>query len=327
MRWNRDILAAVAGLALLLAAVPSRGRVIDGVVARVNEEPVTFSEVREAMAEGLGIPAGDADGFLREERDARVVLRWIEVLVESVLVRKELEKLGQPISDGEIDKAVESVRKGNGMTEGQFAEALSREGITLAAYRRRIRWQMERGAIVRARKFKEVSVTEQEVRDHFLKNAERFLVGAEVRQETLFLPFPLPDAVVGGDPTSPVRFAAQQAAEAIRAGRPLQEIHGLTRATLPAAQWVEGDFCPAEDLIPEVQREIRKLRSGETSMPFFTESGAYIIRVVARRGGKPGDFAALKDSLTEELTDHRSEKAYADILAELKKSASIDVRL
>jgi len=35
----------------------------------------------------------------------------------------------------------------------------------------------------------------------------------------------------------------------------------------------------------------------------------------------------VKESLTEELTDRRSEKAYADILAELKKTASIDVRL
>jgi len=68
--------------------------VIDGVVALVNDEPVTFSEVREAVSEGMGIPVGDADGFLREERDSRAVMRWIEALVESVLVRRSLRSRG-----------------------------------------------------------------------------------------------------------------------------------------------------------------------------------------------------------------------------------------
>jgi peptidyl-prolyl cis-trans isomerase SurA len=301
--------------------------VVDGVVAVVNDEPVTFSEVRESVAEALGIPVGDADGFLREERDSRVVVRWIEALVEAVLVRQELARQGQPVPEAEIDKAVESVRKANGMTEEQFAEVLAREGLTIPSYRRRIRWQMERGAIVRAKKFKDVTVTDQEVREYFQENAERFLVGGEVRDEAIFLPVPAAEPGSPGDPAAPARFAAQQAYEAIRAGRTIREAYELARQTLPAAQWVESDFVPVEDLLPEIQKEIRRLRTGEISQPFLTESGICILRVVARRGGKPGDFASLKDSLAEELTDRRSEKAYADILAELKKTASIDVRL
>jgi len=326
-REGRGILALATGAVLLCLAAPGYGRVIDGVVAVVNDEPVTFSEVRESVAEALGIPVGDADGFLREERDSRIVIRWIEALVEAVLVRQELVKQGQPVPDAEIDKAVESVRKANGMSEAQFVEVLGREGVTLATYRRRIRWQMERGAIVRAKKFKDVSVTEQEVREYFQENADRFLVNPQVRGEAIFLPFPSADPQAAGDPAAPVRIAAQHAAEAIREGKTIREAYELARRTLPAAQWVECDFVPVEDLLPEMQRELRKLRTGETSQPFFTESGIYIIRVVARRGGKPGDFAAVKESLTEELTDRRSEKAFADILGELKKTASIDVRL
>ncbi|MBP2680023.1 MAG: putative peptidyl-prolyl cis-trans isomerase [Deltaproteobacteria bacterium] len=184
MRRAGAIIAA-AGAALLLSTGTAFPRVIDGVVALVNEEPVTFSEVRESVSEGMGIPVGDADALLREEHDSRAVLRWIEALVDSVLVRKELEKQGQPVAEKEIDKAVESVRKANNMSEAQFIELLAKEGVTLPVYRRRLRWQMERGAIVRARKYKEVMVTESEVRDYFRENAERFLVGVKVRLETL----------------------------------------------------------------------------------------------------------------------------------------------
>jgi peptidyl-prolyl cis-trans isomerase SurA len=324
---RRGIRSGVAGVALLLLSAAADARVIDGVVAVVNDEPVTFSEVRESVAEALGIPVGDADGFLREERDSRVVMRWIEAIVESVLVRQELARQGQPIGEPEIDKAMESVRKSNGMTETQFAEVLGREGLSVSTYRRRLRWQMERGAIVRAMKFKDVTVTEAEVREYFQENAERFLVGGEVREQAIFLPIPAADPKSPGDPAAPARFAAQQAAEAIRGGRSIREAHEVARRTLPDAQFVDGDFVLEDDLMPEVQREIRRLRTGETSQPFFTGSGIFIVHIVARRGGKPGDFSAVKDSLTEELTDRRSEKAFADILVDLKKTASIDVRL
>jgi peptidyl-prolyl cis-trans isomerase SurA len=322
-RTGAIIAAAVA--ALLLSAGTAFPRVIDGVVALVNEEPVTFSEVRESVSEGMGIPVGDADALLREEHDSRAVLRWIEALVDSVLVRKELEKQGQPVAEAEIDKAVESVRKANNMSEAQFSELLAKEGSTLPAYRRRIRWQMERGAIVRARKYKQVMVTESEVRDYFRESGERFLVGAKVRLETLFFPIdPSPSAALD---TAQARIALQQAAEAVREGRTLAEAEALVRGTFPKVQFHAAGFVTTEDLLPDLQREVRRLRAGETSQPFLTEAGAYLLRVVERQGGTPGDFSAVKDALTEELTDRRSEKAYSDILSELKRSASIDVRL
>jgi parvulin-like peptidyl-prolyl isomerase len=324
LRRTRPIIAA-AGAALLLSAGTAFPRVIDGVVALVNEEPVTFSEVRESVSEGMGIPVGDADALLREERDPRAVLRWIEALVDSVLVRKELEKLGQPITEAEIDRAVDSVRKANGMSEAQFTELLGKEGISVPAYRRRIRWQMERGAIVRARKFKEVTVTESEVRDYFRESEERFLVGAQVRLETLFFPIASPPSA--GEDAAQARIAVQQAAEAVRAGRTFAEAEALVRGTFPETQLHDAGFVTTEDLLPELQREVRRLRAGESSPPFFTEAGAYLLRVIERRGGTPGDFSAAKEGLTEELTDRRSEKAYSDILSELKRSASIDVRL
>jgi peptidyl-prolyl cis-trans isomerase SurA len=299
--------------------------VIDGVVSLVNEEPVTYSEVRESVSEGMGIPVGDADALLREERDPRTVLRWIEALVDSILVRKELEKLGQSISEAEIDKAVESVRKANGVSEAQFLELLRKDGISLPAYRRRLRWQMERGAIVRARKYKEVMVTESEVRDYFRESGERFLIGAEVRLETLF--FPIASEPSAGLDAAQARIAVQQAAEAVRGGQTFTETEALVRGTFPKVQLHAAGFVTTEDLLPELQQEVRRLRAGEASPPFFTEAGAYLLRVVERRGGAPGDFSAVKVALTEELTDRRSEKAFTDILSELKRSASIDVRL
>ena len=200
-------MTAVISLLVAVLASTAGARIVDGIIAVVNDEPITFSEFRESVAESLGIPEGDADIYLREEKDRERVIRGLEALIESRLVHQELEKIGQPVSEKAVDRAVESVLKTNDMSEADFREVLAQEGVSLEGYRRRIRWQMERGAVVRAMKLKEVIVTEEETMAYFRENAERFLVGAEVRLETLFLPNPQEEA--DSDDNVRIRIAMQ----------------------------------------------------------------------------------------------------------------------
>jgi len=71
----------------------------------VTDEPVTFSEVRESVSEALGIPVGTRTVSSGRSATPRAVMRWIEALVEAVLVRQELARQGQPVTDAEIDQA------------------------------------------------------------------------------------------------------------------------------------------------------------------------------------------------------------------------------
>lgn len=319
--------APVLVLLLFLAAFASTAgaRIVDGVVAVVNDEPITFSEYRESVAESLGIPEGDADIYLREEKDRQNILSGLEKLIETVLVRQKLEEIKEPVSEKEVDQAVESVRKSNNLSETDFRALIEQEGISFEGYRRRIRWQLERGAIVRAEKFKEVSVTEEEVRAYFHANKERFLVGAEVELEVLVLPYPGGEA--GIDNAARVRIAAQQASEYVRSGMSLSQVLAVLSPVVPDAEVITSGFVKEEDLTPEIGKEVHRLKTGETSPPIFVREGIHLIRVMARRGGKLPEFSSVKSSLTEEMTDRRSEKAFTEILVELKKAATIDIRL
>lgn len=326
MRGRRILLSWLLAVFLPASFAPAAGaRIVDGVVAVVNDEPITFSEFRESVAEGLGIPEGDADLHLREERDLGRILRGLEALVETVLVRQELARLGEPIPEQDVERAIESVRRSNDLTEAEFRAALEREGISLSGYKRRLRWQMERGAIVRARKFKEVTVTDEEVRQYFRENADRFREGGEIHVKTLFFPFPAADE--GTDPPVAARIAAQQAAEHLRSGQALEEAARRVAPTFPGVVVLDAGYVATEDLLPEIRREVLRTKTGDTSPPFFSEDGGYLVRVLGRRGGTLPEFSDVRDALSGELVDRRSEKAYADILSELKHAATIDVRL
>ncbi len=312
---------------LLLAGggPPAAARIVDGVVAVVNDEPITFSEYRESVAESLGIPEGDADIFLREEKDRKKILSGLEKLIETVLVRQALQNIKASVSDREVDQAVESVRKSNNLSEADFRALVEQEGISFEGYRRRIRWQLERGAIVRAEKLKDVTVTEEEVRAYFHANEERFLVGAEVELEVLLLPFAGGEAGIDNDVR--IRIVAQQASDYVRSGMTLQQVFELISPVVPDAEMISSGFVKEEDLVPEIGKEVHRLKTGQTSPPIFVRGGIHLITVLARRGGTLPEFSSVRSSLTEELTDRRSEQAFADILVDLKKAATIDIRL
>ena len=282
--------AAAALLFIAAAAGPAAGRLVDGVVAVVNDEPVTFSEFRDHVAEGLGIPTGDADIYLREERDGAKVVHALEGLIETVLVRQELKRAGHEVAEAEVDRAVESVRKANNMTEAELKAALARDGISVEGYRRRIRWQIERGAIIRARKQKEVSVTEDELRAFFKDNGERFLRGAEVRVDSLLLP--LPERPVEEEALVRLRIAGQRALEYVQGGMTLADAARLLSSAVPGAEVLSADYLAVDDMVPEIGREVARLRTGETSPPFLTEAGVHLVTVLGRRGGTPRADAA-----------------------------------
>lgn len=325
MRSKTFFRALILLLSFVAAGSPAGARVVDGIVAVVNDEPITFSEFRESVAENLGIPEGDADLYLREEKDRGRILAGLEALINLVLVRQELKSREMSVTDKDVDRSVESVWKSNNMSEADFRAVLASEGISMEAYRRQIRWQMERGAIVRAKKMKEITITEEETKEYFRENAERFLIGAEVLLETLFLPFP--DEGAETDNGVRIRIAAQRASEIVRSGVTFDEAADLLSSVVPGIEVFRSGFVKTEDILPEVGREVRRLKTGEISPPIFAEGGAFLIKVFERRGGTLAEFSAVRPRLTEELMDRRSEKAFSDILVDLKKAATIDIRL
>ena len=101
----------------------------------------------------------------------------------------------------------------------------------------------------------------------------------------------------------------------------------MLSSVVPGVDVISSDFVKEEDLVPEIGKEVHRLKTGETSAPIFVKEGVHLVKVLDRRGGTLPEFSSVKDSLKEELTDRRSEKAFADILGELKKAATVDIQL
>src|SRR5262245_488075 len=130
----------VALLAWLPAALgQQRAVLVDRIVAVVNKEVITASELNEAI--------GSAERALRR-RGTQLPAR--DLLERQMLERLILEKAqlqmaretGIRVDELQLDRAVQRVAEQNRMTLAEFRGALERDGVSFDAYREDLREQI-----------------------------------------------------------------------------------------------------------------------------------------------------------------------------------------
>ena len=112
--------------------------VIDAVVASVNENPITLSDIAKNTGASLNLKS------LSEDPEARVSLE--KTIAEAVL-KEEAKAQRVSVEKQEVDQYVLEVAKRNEMTLEQFEQALGTEGIRLDQYRKNIELEIYRSRL------------------------------------------------------------------------------------------------------------------------------------------------------------------------------------
>ena len=124
--------------AALLFPQGAGAEVVERIVAVVNQEIITLSELRaisipylQKMKQQYSVDYGDEQIIETEKR-------IIEQLIDEMLVTQEADKLGIEVTPKEIDMAMRDVKERNQLTEAQFEEALAEDGMTLEDYKKEL---------------------------------------------------------------------------------------------------------------------------------------------------------------------------------------------
>src|SRR5664279_1598062 len=140
MRYTRAML-----IILILFGVTGHSQaavLLDKVVAVVNQEVVTWSELYRSME-------ADASPQLKElkEEERGKIFRsneaaYLETLINVRLQVQEAKNMGMSVSDDEVKEAVESIKKKYSMSDEEFKASLKKEGFAYEDYRKRLQDQI-----------------------------------------------------------------------------------------------------------------------------------------------------------------------------------------
>lgn len=287
---------------------------LDRVIAVVNKEVITWSELYKAMEFEYGqkinsMEEGEKRKFLDQNEEA-----YLNKMIEMSLQLQEAQKLGMSVEEQEVNSAIDSIKKKYSMDDDTFKNALKAEGFSLEDYRKRLGEQILIGKVVSREVKEKILVTDEEVQKFITVN------GLKQEEETFHLwqvLFPRPDSDEG-------RPALEEKARGVRAKIEAGE-DPVAVSEQVQAQGADLGVLTRDIVAGEFLSVLDKMKPGDCSEPFWTESGLVVLKLGEKTGGD--SKAALYQKARRELMEKRFEMDFSAWVRQLRENSFIEIRI
>ncbi|AUM00861.1 molecular chaperone SurA [Rhodocyclaceae bacterium] len=300
------LLACTAGAAAALDAVP-RAVEVDRIVAVVNNEPITATQLRESLERAIRRLAQQGTELPPREALERQMLERL------ILERAQLQRareLGLQVDEGMLERAIGRVADNNRMTLEALRNALDKDGIPWRRFRDEIRTELLLQRLREREVDSRIVVTEAEVDNFIATNPDAFS-GREYRLAHILLRAP--------EGASPAQLDALLA-RAKQIQRRLEEgedFAAVAASVSDAPDAMNGGELGwrSRDRLPAIFAEaLETLRPGEVSPILRSAAGVHLIKLLEVRGGELG-----ADSVQQTRVSHiliRTSEVLSDAEAE-----------
>lgn len=321
---SRMILPCLMAALFLLLPGRTMGEVVERIVALVNNEVITLSELEETgrtlfeQVKQATLPSE------REEKLKKVRAEVLEQLIENKLLEQESKKRKIEVSDRDVDQAIGDIMKQNHLTENELKMALAKDGMTFSRYRQQIREDLGKMRLVNWEIKSKIVVKEEDLKKAYQENLKEYTDPVEVKVQQVFLSV-APEAAE--EQVAAIRKEAQSILERARRG---EDFAQLARDYSRGPEAREGGvlgFFKHKELMPELEEAAFKLPPGELSEPVRSKGGFHILRVLERKGGEPRPFAEVQNRVRDKILQTEVERQFKEWMKALKAKAYIEVRL
>ncbi len=315
----RFALSLLLGLTLL--AAPAAAEVINRIAAVVNDDIITTYQLEQEVAKRL---AQRARGEKIDAGQMATLRRTLlEKMIEETLLQQQIKALGLKVSEAEIDEAIRDVQRQNKLTEERLQKALAAEGLTMKAYREKLRDQILRLKLVGRQVQSKVDVSDSDIREYFRAHIDEFREPPYVVLSNIVIPVP-----EGADSAQveAARRLAGKVVERLRAGESYTAVLDELKTQGLGSGSDMGRFQEKE-LSRDIARRLEGLKPGDYSDPLEKPTGFFIFRVDERVPGSIRNFDLVKAEIRQKLIDEAREREFRKWSETMKKDAYIDIRL
>jgi len=297
--------------------------VVDRVVAVVNQEIITLSEV-EKWTNPLKQEIVTKDRLEKQDRVETLCRQVLEKLIEEKLIDQEVKKSGIKISSKEIEATLEEIKRRNAVTQEGLEKALAVEGLTLETYKEQVGKSLQRKKLISWSVKVEARDGEKELREFYQKNMDRYRTNETYRPSHIL--FAIPKEATPEE-MGEIRRKAQKVLERIKGGEDFGEMALLYSEDASSKNRGDLGFFKKGELFPAFEREALRLKVGEVSGIVRSEFGFHIIKLLNRKGMDPFPFEEVQERVKADYYESEMEKAFEQYVSTLKEKAVIEIKL
>jgi peptidyl-prolyl cis-trans isomerase SurA len=298
--------------------------VVDRIIAYVNDDIITLSELNEKTAAMLA--ARKQNPYLRDqEQDMETLRRQIlDNLINDRLAAREITRLKISVTTAEVDNVLKSIMEDNHLTPEQFEVELRKEGQTVEDFRKRIQEDLERARLIDREVRSKTVITDAQVEAYYQTHREEFQAKVRRRLQSIFLPFGPEDTLDG---QRQVYAVAEQIRDRLTRGADFAAV-AKRYSRGPGAE-AGGDlgFFNEGELDPVLEQAIENLKPGEISQIVHTVTGLHIIRVTEVQTVAKRPMEEVRENIRRRLSQEETNRKYAEWLKGLRDRSFVKIQL
>jgi peptidyl-prolyl cis-trans isomerase SurA len=299
---------------------------VDRVAAVVDDTPILLSEVQDRVNPELMRHGPETDDPAEIARRRQEMMRaGLDVLINEKLLDEQLKGANIDIGEDQLQAAIDDVKRENHIPDdAAFAEALKREGYTLASYKQKLRRDLEKMKLLNLKVHNQAKVTDNDVRDAYNRTYVNQDGEVEVHARHILVALPRdakPEAV------AKAQQRATEIAQRAKAGGDFAAMAKQFSDGPSASQGGDLGYFRRGVMVPEFERVAFELPVGAVSDPVRTQFGFHVIKVEDRRKAQPPPFDTVKEQLRAKLTREQVDRLTADYLNGLRKEATVEIKI
>lgn len=293
---------------------------LDRVVAVVNKEVITWSELYKAMEMELSAQTRDLNDEDRANLFKHREASFLEQLIDMKLQLQEAQKIGLKVRDDEIQEAIEGIKKKYQMSDNELRESLAKEGLTFEEYKRKLSDQILISQFLTRQIKNKIVVTDEQVKRYIEKQGRHPGDEDEFRIRQIFFRKPNNE----GDRVA-IEEKALSIVRRLKAGEDFVALAWEYSEDPSAKIGSDLGYLKKSDMAREFVDVLETMKVGELSKPFWTERGLHIIKLEEKISGRRSkeEMDAVRAKLEQEAFEER----YRSTLKALRERALIEIRL
>jgi len=316
--------SAIFTFLILLPPAYAEKQLVDRVVAVVNSEVITQSELDILLRPLYEEYRHEFEGQELYKRLTEARLKILNQLIEDRLVFQEAEAQKIEVESTEVNEMVDEFKK-NFEDDAELEEGLKNQGMTMNSVRERLRKQ----AMVRRLHDTEirahVMVSPLDIENYYAEHPEEFDQMAKLKIRSITIK-KSDDARKNGTKDESAWQRIEDLRSRIVKGEKFGDLAQQYSQDVHAAKNGLGDWVQEGEMIPAIDAVIFKLGIGEVSTVIETAMGYHLFQVEEREEGKHFSLEEVRDQIRAFLFHKQSEERFQQWMEELKQKAYISVR-
>jgi peptidyl-prolyl cis-trans isomerase SurA len=296
---------------------PALAETNNRVVAIVNDEVITLYELNGRMKDLTGLDP--AEMRLRDEKQYLETRRKIlNSLIEDRLTLEKIRQLGVIVTPKQVDAAIESIKKNNGLTQEDLIAGLQKRGVTYDSYREKIKVQLERMELINFEVKSKIIIREEDIKEYYDKHRDKFMTKGKVHLAIIVLK--QEGLSNQGGPAS-LSSQAEDILARLKGGENFGELARKFSKGPGAEDGGDVGFFKTYQLDPKLREVIKQMSPGDISEPIVRPYGIQIVKLIDNQEERLKPIGEVRDAIYQIFYEKEVNKRYSAWIKELTDKA------